>query len=196
MLTKNHGAELRETHKNVLLVPKETLKPMYLTTMIHDNICNLFPTSLPPDFCSLTYICKSDKMEAERIFGRYHCTAVFCCSLDVHHWPLWRMGWWAKQTFGLTAFMFLCYCKFENSLFAQASLLLINSWLHTHWHAPAVWGPNSYIIPELLATMPRTESKEVVLEYINVRRYAQRDWMITDIRKIWQLEQHFKAIKD
>lgn len=174
---------------------KETLKQVYLTTMIHSNICNLlFPTSLSPDFYSLTCIWKSDKMEAERIFGRYHCTAVFCYSLDVH-WPLRERGSWAKQIYGLTAFMFLCSCKFENSLYAQVSLWFINSCLRTYWYVP-VWGPNSDIIPEYLATMPRTESREVVLEYINVRRYTQRDLMITEIRKEWELEQRFKAIGD
>lgn len=196
MLTKSHRAELTEIHKNVLFVPKETLKPMYLTILIHCNICNLlFPTSLSPDFYSLTYIFKSDKMEAERIFGRYHCTVVFCCSQDVHHWPWWEMGSWAKHTFGLTAFMFLCSCKFENSLFAQVSLWLINSWLHTYWYTP-VWSPNSVLIPEQLATMPRTESAEKVLEYINVKRYTQSEWMITEIRKEWVLKQCFKEIED
>lgn len=52
------------------------------------------------------------------------------------------------------------------------------------------------IIPKQLATMPRTESREAVLEYINVRRYAWRDWVITEIKKEWDLEQCFKEIGD
>lgn len=100
MSTKSHGAELIEIDKNFPFVPKEILKPMYLTPMIHGNICNiLFPTPLPPDFYSLTYTCKSVKWSLREYLGGINAllsSAVLHMSTTGHceRWDLGRNKPW------------------------------------------------------------------------------------------------------
>lgn len=86
---------------NPLMFPvcsKQTLTPIYLTTVINGNICNLLcPTSLLPNLYLLTYIWKDTSWRLTEYLERYHPVAVFCYSLDIHYRPLLEMGSWANR---------------------------------------------------------------------------------------------------